>query len=129
MSEMENKTQKIGRWYIGFGVFLIVCGLAGYASNPEAARSALMSGATFGILSALWGFWLLKGGRLFAFIAAAATTLMLCAAFGWRSTVSWQAVFDGEPKLFAAVLISSMLIGSVLSLIKLIGARKAIFAS
>jgi hypothetical protein len=126
---MKNKTQKIGQWYIGFGIFLILCGLAGYASNPEAARSALISGATFGILSALWGFWLLKGGQLIAFIAAALTTLMLCAAFSWRSIVSWQAYLGGESsKLFAACLISAMLIGSMLSLIKLIGARAAIFA-
>ena len=28
----------IGRWYIGFGLFLILCGVAGYLSNPEAAQ-------------------------------------------------------------------------------------------
>jgi len=126
---MENKILEIGRWYIGFGIFLILCGLAGYASNPAAAKTALMSGATFGILSALWGFWLLKGGRIVAFIAASLTTLLLCAAFTWRSIVSWQKYFDGEPKLFAAGLITAMLVGSVISLIKLIAARKAIFAS
>ncbi len=49
-----------------------------------------------------------------------ATTFMLCAAFTWRATVSWQAVARGEPKLIAALLISSMLVGSVLSVIRLI---------
>jgi len=123
---MKTNRVGIGRWYLGFGIFLIVCGLAGYASNPAAAKTALMSGATFGILSALWGFWMLKGGRLVAFLAAALTTLLLCAAFSWRSIVSWQAYADGEPKLFAAILITAMLFGSIASIIKLFAARKAL---
>jgi uncharacterized membrane protein (UPF0136 family) len=118
--------QFIGRWYIGFGLFLILCGLAGYASNPAAAKSALISGGTFGALSAVWGIWMFKGGRLFAFVAAALTTLMLCAAFTWRSIVSWQAYADGEPKLFAAALITLMLIASVVSLVQLFRARAAL---
>jgi len=123
---MENKNVFIGRWYIGFGVFLVLCGLAGYASNPSAAKTALISGATFGTLSALWGFWMLKGGRLFALIAAGLTTLMLCGAFSWRSVVSWQAYADGEPKLFAAILITSMLLASITSLIQLLRSRDAL---
>jgi hypothetical protein len=123
---MIKNRQSIGRWYLGFGFFLILCGVAGYVSNPAAAKTALMSGGTFGFLSAVWGFWMIKGGRLFAFIAAALTTLMLCAAFTWRSIVSWQAYADGQPKLFAAVLISSMLIASVLSLVQLFRARAAL---
>ena len=78
---MGNNRNKIGRWYVGFGIFLIACGLAGYASNPEAAKTALISGGTFGTLSAFWGFCILKGGRLLALLAAGLTTLMLCAAF------------------------------------------------
>ena len=123
---MIKNRQSIGRWSLGFGFFLILCGVAGYVSNPAAAKTALMSGGTFGFLSAVWGFWMIKGGRLFAFIAAALTTLMLCAAFTWRSIVSWQAYADGQPKLFAAVLISSMLVASVLSLVQLFRARAAL---
>jgi uncharacterized membrane protein (UPF0136 family) len=123
---MDNNRVSIGRWYIGFGIFLIVCGLAGYASNPAAAKTALMSGATFGTLSALWGFWMLKGGRVAVLIAAGLTTLMLCAVFSWRSIVSWQSYADGEPKLFAATLITAMLFGSVASLIQLIRSSKAL---
>jgi hypothetical protein len=62
----------IGRWYIGFGIFLI-----------------------------------------------------LCAAFTWRSTVSWQAVANGEPKRFAASLIPLMLLASVLSLFHLIRSARS----
>ncbi len=116
----------IGRWYIGFGIFLIACGLAGFTSNPAAAKTALMSGALFGTLSALWGYWFLKGGRLPALIAAGLTTLILCATFGWRSTMSWQAYANGEPKLFAAILITVMLIGSIASIIQLVRSSKAV---
>lgn len=120
--------KKIGQWYLSFGLFLIVCGIAGYLSNPAAAKTALMSGSTFGILSVLWGFWMLKGGRVLAFGAALFTTLMLCAAFSWRSIVSWQAVADGEPKVFAASLITAMLLASVMSLIQLLQARRALLS-
>jgi hypothetical protein len=110
---------KAGRWFIGFGGFLILCGLLGYLSNPAAAKTALMSGGTFGLLSAGWGFWMLKGGGKPAWFGAAATTLLLLAAFTWRSSVSWQAVIAGEPKLFAAVLISVMWAASVASFVVL----------
>jgi hypothetical protein len=32
------------KWLIGYGVFLFICGLAGYLSNPEKAISALIMG-------------------------------------------------------------------------------------
>ena len=123
---MSSGRNKIGRWYVGFGIFLIACGLAGYASNPEAAKTALMSGGAFGTLSSFWGLWILKGGRLLALLAAGLTTLILCAAFTWRSVVSWQAYFEGEPKLFAATLITGMLLASVLSLAQLLRSSKAL---
>jgi uncharacterized membrane protein (UPF0136 family) len=123
---MSISKSNIGSWYIGFGLFLIVCGLVGYASNPAAAKTALMSGGTFGTLSALCGFWMMKGGRRLAYAAAGLTTLLLCAAFSWRSIVSWQAYADGEPKLFAACLITTMMIGSVASLIKLLSSFKVL---
>ena len=123
---MSNNRNKIGRWYVGFGIFLIACGLAGYASNPVAAKTALMSGGTFGTLSAFWGFWILKGGRLLALLAACLTTLILCAAFTWRSVVSWQAYSEGEPKLFAAALITGMLFAAVSSLAQLLRSRNAL---
>jgi uncharacterized membrane protein (UPF0136 family) len=123
---MNTSRVRIGRWYIGFGLFLIVCGLAGYVSNPAAAKTALMSGGTFGSLSALWGFWMLKGGRIAVLIAAGLTTLMLCGAFTWRSIVSWQAYAEGEPKQFAAILITAMLFASVASLVELIRSSSAL---
>lgn len=111
------------KWLIGFGIFLFLCGLAGYISNPVAAKTALISGSLFGGLSVLWGV-LLGKGMGFAKWAALVTTLMLCAVFSWRSIVSWQNVADGEPKTFAASLITLMLIGSLATAYKLL-AKKA----
>lgn len=104
-----------GRWFVGFGIFLILCGVAGYLSNPAGAKTALMSGGTFGGLSALWGVLMLRGVA-WAKIAARFTTIMLVAAFAWRSVAGWMAFAAGEPKLFAASLITLMLVASLASL-------------
>jgi uncharacterized membrane protein (UPF0136 family) len=105
----------IGRWFVGFGVFLILCGVAGYLSNPAGAKTALMSGGMFGGLSALWGVLMLKGFA-WARIAAWVSTLVLVAAFAWRSIAGWMAYAGGEPKLFVASLITLMLAASLASL-------------
>ena len=103
-----------GRWFVGFGVFLILCGIAGYLSNPAGAKTALISGGTFGGLSALWGVLMLKGFA-WAKVAAWISTLVLVAAFAWRSIAGWMAYAAGEPKLFAASLITLMLVASLAS--------------
>ena len=117
---MKATKPTIGSWYIGFGIFLILCGIAGFANNPKEAKTALMSGGTFGLMSAGWGYWMLKNSGKAPRIAAGVTTLILIGAFSWRATVGWQAVAAGEPKRFAASLISLMLVASVLSLVRLI---------
>lgn len=106
------------RWLVCFGVFLFLCGLAGYLSNPAAAQTALISGSLFGTLSVVWGLLLAKGFNFAKWIALA-MTLMLCGVFGWRSVVSWQAVAEGAPKAFAASLITLMLLGSLATVGKL----------
>lgn len=110
------------KWLIGYGVFLFLCGLAGYLSNPAAAKTALISGSVFGGLSIAWALLLAKGFG-FAKWAALATTLMLCCVFAWRSIVSWQKAMDGEPKVFAASLITLMLLGSVATIGRLIAVK------
>mgnify|MGYP000170059977 FL=1 len=110
------------KWLIGYGVFLFICGLVGYISNPEKAITALISGSVFGGLSILWGFLLIKGMR-FAKWAALVTTLLLCVVFSWRSYASWQAVASGEPKAFAASLITLMLIGSLATVYRLLAKK------
>lgn len=103
-----------GRWMIGYGIFLIVLGIAGYSYNPEKARTALLSGGTFGGLSMLWG-WLMMRGLPFSRWAGLGTTVLLLGVFSWRAAVSWEAVADGyAAKLVPALLISVM---GVLSLV------------
>lgn len=112
-----------GKWFVGFGIFLILCGVAGYLSNPAAAKTALISGGTFGVLSAAWG-WLMLRGLGWASVAALVSTGFLAAVFLWRSIASWMAYAAGEPKLFAASLITLMLAGALASLAVLVR-RKA----
>lgn len=118
---MNSKT---AGYLICYGAFLIVMGLLGYLSNPEKAKTALMSGGTFGALSILWGVLGARGVQ-WSQLAATVTTGLLSLVFAWRSTKSWQAVSEGKSeKLFAAILITVMLVGSVMMLLCLLQARK-----
>jgi len=117
---MNHKLSKI---LIIYGVFLILAGIAGFLSNPEKAKTALMSGGTFGTLSIVWGVlalrqvgWSLKAGLI--------TTGFLTSIFTWRSVVTWQAYVSGSTdKLFAALLISSMLAASIFVLFAFLKSR------
>lgn len=55
-------------------------------------------------------------GVKWAWVPALGCTGMLAAVFTWRAVVGWKAYALGEPKLFAASLISLMLAGSLLSI-------------
>ena len=91
-------------------------GLLGYLSNPEKAKTALMSGGTFGALSIFLGVLGARGVRWIVPVAMV-TTGFLALVFAWRATVGWLAVLDGKSeKLFAAILITLMLVASVVML-------------
>lgn len=118
---MNSKT---ARHLILYGSFLMLMGLAGFLSNPEKAKTALMSGGTFGALSILWGLLMARGAR-WSLLAAKITTGLLTVVFVWRSSVSWLAVLDGQAeKQFAAGLITMMLVASIAMLFGLFKARK-----
>lgn len=107
---------KTSGYLIIYGGFLIVMGLLGYLSNPEKAKTALMSGGTFGALSILWG---VLGARGFAWSrwAALISTSFLAVVFAWRAAVTWSAILQGNSeKLFSASLITAMLAGSLVML-------------
>jgi len=117
---------KTAGYLILYGAFLIAMGLLGYLSNPEKAKTALMSGGTFGALSIVWGVLGARGVR-WSRLAAIITTGFLALVFSWRASVGWMAVMDGKSeKLFAAILISAMLAGSVVMLVALVRAGKSI---
>jgi len=105
-----------GKWILAYGAFLVLAGLIGYLSNPEKAKTALMSGGLFGSLSLLWG-WLSLNGKRWAGQTALGMTGFLTLIFGWRAFAGWQQVASGNSeKLVAAVLISSMLAASLVLL-------------
>lgn len=97
---------------LALGAYLMCAGLAGYAANPAGAKTALFSGGGFGGLCVVWGL-LLAAGLRWARWAGLATMGLLAAAFTWRATAGWLAVADGNAdKIFAASLITSMLVAT-----------------
>jgi len=105
-----------GKWIIAYGGFLIIAGVLGFLSNPEKAKTALMSGVLFGGLSLIWG-WLTLLGKRWAAQTSLGMTGLLTLVFGWRAWSGWQQVAAGNAeKLTAAVLISSMLLASLVLL-------------
>lgn len=114
---------KSGTILICYGLFLILAGLAGFLSNPEKAKTALMSGGTFGIIQILVGIVSSKGWK-----PARGIGIGICAflalTFTWRATVSWIAVAGGQAeKTFAAALISLMLLASLAAIALLLKHR------
>ena len=103
----------IAKALCAYGAFLILAGLAGYLSNPEKAKTALMSGGTFGLLNLGLGWLALRSWRPVQRVALGLAGF-LGAVFVWRATVSWMAVAGGQPeKQVAAVIITAMLVGTL----------------
>jgi hypothetical protein len=99
-----------------YGISLILLGVIGYLTHPEKAFTALISGGGFGALSILWGILGAKGLR-WPRLAALLTSALLAIACVWRVTVVWVAVVSGQSeKLFAAIVVTLMLIVSILTL-------------
>jgi uncharacterized membrane protein (UPF0136 family) len=116
----RSMNTKTAGYLIFYGTFLILMGLAGYLSNPEKAKTALMSGGTFGALSILWGVLGARGVR-WSLPAAIGTTGFLALVFAWRASMGWLAVMDGKSEK----LITAMLTASALMLPCLLKARKS----
>jgi uncharacterized membrane protein (UPF0136 family) len=106
-----------GKYLVAYGIFLVLMGVAGFLSNPEKAKTALMSGGSCGGLAIVLG-WLAQRGATWPRGAALALTTLLTGVFCWRSSVSWMAFAGGQSeKLVAAVLITAMGVASVAMLL------------
>jgi uncharacterized membrane protein (UPF0136 family) len=105
--------KKIAFVLFAYGAFLILCGVTGYLSNPEKAKTALLSGGTFGALN--FGFaWLALREWRPSVAAALCTAVFLGCVFTWRTTVSWMAFAEGQSeKLVAASIITAMLVATL----------------
>lgn len=111
---------KSGTILLSYGLFLIIAGLAGFLSNPEKAKTALMSGGTFGLIQIVLGVIWMKGWKQARGVGIGVAGF-LALIFSWRSSVSWMAVAGGQnDKLFAASLISLMLAASIAAIILLL---------
>jgi len=111
-------------WIKVYGIYLIVAGLAGWLSNPEKARTALIMGGSFGAMSLLLGF-IAASGRRWAYGVMIGLAAMLGTVFAIRSLISWRAYLAGDDsKLFAACLISSMLVATLVLLPKVVCALR-----
>jgi hypothetical protein len=89
-STMNAKT---AGYLILYGGFLIFCWVLGYLSNPEKAKTALMSGGTFGALSIVWGVLGARGVR-WSLPAALVTTRPA----GPRFRLAGECRLDGCPR-------------------------------
>ena len=106
-----------GKWLIAYGLFLSAMGLAGYLSNPEKAKTALMSGGTFGGIAVALGL-LARRGLAWTRGAGLVLSTLLSGVFIWRASVSWMAVASGHSeKLTAALLITAMGLASIAMLV------------
>lgn len=113
---------KTAGYLILYGAFLMVIGLVGHSSNPEEANTASIFGGTFGAFAIFWGVLGARGVR-WGMPAAIATTGLLAVGFAWLAAWGWMAVLAGNSeKLFAAVLITTILASSGLMLRSLLKA-------
>ena len=112
MLELKRKAKALNL----YGAYLIVAGLAGYLSNPEKAKTALYSGGLFGTLLLVSGF-LVASQKTWASKLGLGLCAFLSLTFLWRASAGWIAVYNGNSeKLFAATLITTMLIGGLITL-------------
>jgi uncharacterized membrane protein (UPF0136 family) len=107
-----NKTQ-LAKTFLFYGIFLILIGILGYVSNPEKAKTALLSGGTFGLLNIALSFFIDKGAGWPRRLGLGLSSF-LSLVFAWRASVSWLAVIQGnDSKVIAASLITLMLVASL----------------
>ena len=122
MLELKRKSLSLNI----FGAYLIVAGVIGFLSNPEKAKTALYSGGIFGTLLLICGV-LLAYQKAWAAKVGLGLCAFLALTFAWRASVGWIAVSNGQnEKLFAAGLISTMLLGALVTLRSLLKKPKAL---
>lgn len=118
------------RWMIGFGFFLVACGLLGWAAAgfTAKAKTAILSGATCGGLMIGSGYLASRSTPRARNIGRGAGTLLpllFSGVFSWRAIIAWQATAAGQPKLYVAVLLSTMALAALATFAILLRAPRA----
>jgi len=100
-----------GKWLMGFGVFLFVCGAAAYLSNPAQPPTPLVAGALSGGLMAMLGVLADKGSKwaLTSGIMLTIVLLMLSLAMAMQH---WLLVFQGGRDLLTPLLDTALLLAA-----------------
>ena len=119
---------KYSKVMIGFGAFLIICGLLGWASAgfEAKARTAVYSGGATGILMIGMGFMAASPKRALKMIGihlGIIFPLVFAGVFIWRASLGWSAYLAGEPKLATAALISLMAAASLVTFVTVLRMR------
>ena len=113
-----------GRMLCLYGGYLVLVAVAAVFYLPVEgrigfnadAKTALMSGGMSAGVSIVLGVLVLRGARWASAIGLGTTTLF-ASAFLWRSIAGWMDVAAGAgEKAYAATLITSMLVASVLAI-------------
>ncbi|CAN5463301.1 hypothetical protein BH10BAC6_BH10BAC6_06060 [soil metagenome] len=113
-------TQKqLGIRVMIYGLFLVVCGLFGYALTGETSTSSLVNGGIFGTLVIALGF-LLRQGRMWTFPASLSAVGIFTLTFIWRGVIQVRAIADGASgHLGVGILVIVMFLVSVLMFVTL----------
>jgi hypothetical protein len=108
-------TKGLGLWLLGYGVFLFICGAAGFLINPNQAPTPLLAGTLTGGLMAVFGVLSFKGVKW-----VAKTAMMITIVFTMFSIAiamqQWMLVYSGKPELPAAAIATVLFGGSALAL-------------
>lgn len=109
---------KSSKLMIGFGLFLIGCGFLGWtaAGFTAKAKTAILSGSMSGLMMVAMGILSASLKPMPAAIGrygGLALPVFFTAIFSWRAVIGWQAYAAGQPKLYVAILLSSMAAASL----------------
>ena len=113
MPPIPRKRKAFAYTLMFYGFFLIAIGIAGFSNNPEKAKTALISGGTFGGVHLLWAYLWNRRNDIARYGAAVTLVMVLCAST-WRTWASWQAYLDGDQsKKVVAFLLTAMFLGTL----------------